>query len=152
MSDEGTEDITVDLSYFAGSPTIKVNGQDLEDYQGNGVMACRRYEENNGKGWPSKDLLRDRVKWAMWHVARRKRVICEEQISYHSCSKIVESQPATLELLPKIPWEATPVRVRVPVPAELLADHSSGSKRARAVCPSTVIHACVATNTSPAPG
>ena len=50
---------------FAGSPTIKVNGQDLEGYQGNGVMACRRYEENNGKGWPSQDLLRDRVKKAM---------------------------------------------------------------------------------------
>ena len=64
MSDEGTEDITVDLRYFAGSPTIKVNGQDLEDYQGNGVMACRRHEENNGKGWPSKDLVRDRVKRA----------------------------------------------------------------------------------------
>jgi hypothetical protein len=50
---------------FAGSPMIKINGQDLEDYQGSEVIACRRYEENNGKGWPSKDLLRDRVKKAM---------------------------------------------------------------------------------------
>ncbi|NBB89989.1 MAG: hypothetical protein GVY23_02150 [Spirochaetes bacterium] len=51
--------------HFAGSPTIKVNEQDLEGYQGNGVMACRRYEENNGKGWPSTDLLRERIKRAM---------------------------------------------------------------------------------------
>lgn len=50
---------------FAGSPTIRINGQDLEDYQGDGVMACRVYKENNGKGWPSKDLLRDRVKSSM---------------------------------------------------------------------------------------
>ncbi len=48
MSAEGTEEMTIELRYFAGSPTIKVNGQDLEDYQGNGVMACGRYEENNG--------------------------------------------------------------------------------------------------------
>ena len=50
---------------FAGSPTIRVNGQDLEGCQGDGVIACRVYKENNGKGWPSKDLLRDRVKSAM---------------------------------------------------------------------------------------
>ena len=37
---------------FAGSPTIKINGRDLEGYEGNAVMACRRYDENNGKGWP----------------------------------------------------------------------------------------------------
>ena len=40
---------------FAGSPTIK----------GNGVMACRVYKENNGKGWPSIALLRDKVKSAI---------------------------------------------------------------------------------------
>ncbi len=51
--------------HFAGSPTIRINGKDLEDYQGDGVMACRRYEENGGKGWPSKNLLRDRVKSAL---------------------------------------------------------------------------------------
>ena len=50
---------------FAGSPTVKVNGRDLEGYQGDGVIACRVYKENNGKGWPSKDLLRDQVKSAM---------------------------------------------------------------------------------------
>lgn len=47
--------------HFAGSPSIKVNGRDLEDYQGAGVMACRRYEENDGKGWPSKALLVKRL-------------------------------------------------------------------------------------------
>ncbi len=52
---------------FAGSPTIRVNGQDLEGYQGEGVIACRVYKENSAKGWPSKDLLRDRVKSAMQH-------------------------------------------------------------------------------------
>jgi len=50
---------------FAGSPTVKVNGHDLEDYQGNGVMACRVYKENDGKGWPSKTLLRERVRSAV---------------------------------------------------------------------------------------
>lgn len=51
--------------HFAGSPTIKVNGQDLEDYQGAGVMACRRYAENDGHGWPSKRLLRQRIESAL---------------------------------------------------------------------------------------
>ena len=50
---------------FAGSPSIKINGRDLEDYEGEGVIACRVYKENNGKGWPSKELLRDRLKRAM---------------------------------------------------------------------------------------
>tara|TARA_B100000614_G_scaffold215012_1_gene199132 strand:+ start:318 stop:638 length:321 start_codon:yes stop_codon:yes gene_type:complete len=49
---------------FAGSPTIWVNGRDLEDYRGDGVMACRVYKENNGKGWPSKRLLREKIKVA----------------------------------------------------------------------------------------
>jgi hypothetical protein len=42
---------------FAGSPTVKVNGRDLEGYEGQGVMACRVYQENEGKGWPSQTLL-----------------------------------------------------------------------------------------------
>lgn len=50
---------------FAGSPSIKINGRDLEDYEGDGVIACRVYKENNGKGWPSKELLRDRVTRAL---------------------------------------------------------------------------------------
>jgi glutaredoxin len=50
-----------DALHFAGSPTIKINGQDLEGYDGAGVMACRRYEENSGKGWPSKTLLAKRL-------------------------------------------------------------------------------------------
>lgn len=47
---------------FAGSPTIKVNGRDLEDYQGDGVIACRVYKENEGKGWPSKCLVRQGIR------------------------------------------------------------------------------------------
>ena len=47
--------------HFAGSPTIKVNGRDLEGYRGEGVMACRIYEENGGKGYPSKVLLRTQL-------------------------------------------------------------------------------------------
>jgi len=46
---------------FAGSPSIHVDGVDLEGYDGEGVMACRRYEENDGRGWPSLDLLRMRL-------------------------------------------------------------------------------------------
>ena len=51
--------------HFAGSPTIRINDRDLEDYEGDGVMACRRYQENDGKGWPSKELLPSRVKSAL---------------------------------------------------------------------------------------
>lgn len=42
---------------FAGSPTIRVNGHDLEGYAGPAVLACRRYGENGGRGWPSRELL-----------------------------------------------------------------------------------------------
>lgn len=47
------------LEGFAGSPTIWINGQDLEGYDGPSVMACRLYQENAGQGWPSLDLLRN---------------------------------------------------------------------------------------------
>jgi hypothetical protein len=50
-----------DYVHFAGSPTIKINDQDLEGYAGAGVMACRRYEENAGRGWPSRKLLTERL-------------------------------------------------------------------------------------------
>jgi hypothetical protein len=46
---------------FAGSPTIHVDGVDLEGYDGPGVMACRRYEENGGQGSPGPGLLRARL-------------------------------------------------------------------------------------------
>lgn len=49
---------------FAGSPTIRVNGRDIEDYQGDGAMACRVYKENDGRGWPGKSLLRGKIKTA----------------------------------------------------------------------------------------
>jgi hypothetical protein len=42
---------------FAGSPSIQVNGRDLEGYTGQGVMACRVYKENNNQGWPSLNLI-----------------------------------------------------------------------------------------------
>jgi hypothetical protein len=48
--------------HFAGSPTVKVNGRDLEGYEGKGVMACRVYQENGGKGWPSRALLERALK------------------------------------------------------------------------------------------
>ncbi len=38
---------------FAGSPTLRVDGRDLEGYDGPAVMACRRYQGNAGRGWPS---------------------------------------------------------------------------------------------------
>lgn len=44
--------------HFAGSPTVKVNGHDLEGYAGPGVLACRVYRENNGRGWPSRQQLK----------------------------------------------------------------------------------------------
>jgi hypothetical protein len=47
--------------HFAGSPTVKVNGVDLENYQGEGVMACRVYEDNDRKGWPSKSVIAERL-------------------------------------------------------------------------------------------
>lgn len=46
-----------DALHFAGSPTVKLNGIDLEGYDGPGVLACRVYRENGGRGWPSKALL-----------------------------------------------------------------------------------------------
>ena len=47
-----------DALRFAGSPTVKMNGRDLEDYDGPGVLACRLYGE---KSWPSRALLRLRL-------------------------------------------------------------------------------------------
>ncbi|MEX2501469.1 MAG: hypothetical protein WD336_03755 [Trueperaceae bacterium] len=46
---------------FAGSPTIRIDGVDLEGYDGPAVMACRRYQDNDGRGWPSAALLRERL-------------------------------------------------------------------------------------------
>lgn len=49
---------------FAGSPTLRINGRDLEDYDGPPRMACRRYLDNGGEGWPSDRLLRTRLREA----------------------------------------------------------------------------------------
>ena len=50
-----------DLSGFAGSPTLRVDGRDLEGYDGPALNACRRYEGNEGRGWPTAALLRERL-------------------------------------------------------------------------------------------
>lgn len=42
---------------FPGSPSVRVNGVDIEDYDGPGMLSCRVYAENGGKNWPSKDLM-----------------------------------------------------------------------------------------------
>lgn len=47
---------------FAGSPTIRIDGRDLEGYDGLPLLACRRYEENEGRGWPSRERLRTALK------------------------------------------------------------------------------------------
>lgn len=47
-----------ELHGFAGSPTIRVDGADLFGYSGPAVMACRRYEDADGRGWPSREALR----------------------------------------------------------------------------------------------
>ncbi len=53
-----------ELRGFAGSPTVRIDGRDLEGYDGPGRMACRRYQENEGRGWPSEELLRARLRAA----------------------------------------------------------------------------------------
>lgn len=50
-----------ELAGFAGSPTVRVDGVDLFGYEGPAVMACRRYEDNGGQGWPSLEALRTRL-------------------------------------------------------------------------------------------
>lgn len=42
---------------FGGSPTLRIEGRELEDYDGPPVMACRRYADNEGRGWPSRRTL-----------------------------------------------------------------------------------------------
>ncbi len=58
-----------ELDGFAGSPTIRVDGVDLFGYAGPMVMACRRYEDNDGQGWPSLEALRARLDTARERVA-----------------------------------------------------------------------------------
>lgn len=50
-----------ELPGFAGSPTVRVDGNDLEGYDGPALIACRRYEGNEGRGWPTAALLRERL-------------------------------------------------------------------------------------------
>lgn len=50
-----------ELVGFAGSPTVRIDGRDLEGYDGPALIACRRYPDNAGLGWPSGGVLRERL-------------------------------------------------------------------------------------------
>lgn len=54
------------LQGFAGSPTLRIDGHDLEGYDGPPVIACRRYEHNDGRGWPAQARLQEAL-----HTAQR---------------------------------------------------------------------------------
>ena len=58
-----------ELAGFAGSPTIRIDGIDLFGYGGPAVMACRRHEDDGGRGWPSLEALRARLTCALQAVA-----------------------------------------------------------------------------------
>lgn len=49
---------------FAGSPTVRINGRDLEGYDGPALRACRRYPHNGGRGWPDPTELRRAIEAA----------------------------------------------------------------------------------------
>ncbi len=57
-----------ELDGFAGSPTIPVDGVDLFGHVGPAVMACRRYEDNGGQGWPRAAAFRTRLDMARGDV------------------------------------------------------------------------------------
>ncbi len=64
---ESDEDVL--KSRFLGSPSVRVNGLDIEPSareRGNFSMCCRLYPEA-GKmvGWPSKDLIRHAIEEAL---------------------------------------------------------------------------------------
>ncbi len=56
-----------DKAGFAGSPTIRIDGRDLEGYHGPARMAGRRYLDNDGHGWPGQELLREKLRAAPLH-------------------------------------------------------------------------------------
>lgn len=56
---------------FAGSPTIRIEGADVEGYAGPPVLACRRYPGNAGRGWPDAQLLRQRLRAAARRAERQ---------------------------------------------------------------------------------
>lgn len=65
---EVTEDRLQSNRNFAGSPTILVNGQDVEPAQSTG-LACRIY--SNGTGCPSLEAVRRALERAMTEQAAR---------------------------------------------------------------------------------
>jgi hypothetical protein len=65
--------VQADALCFAGSPTVKVNGRDLEDYDGPGILGCRLYSES-GKGWPTRKLLKNRLLAALPSAAQQLKL------------------------------------------------------------------------------
>ncbi len=55
---------------FGGSPTLRIDGRDLDGYQGPPVQACRRYLDNEGRGWPDPRRLRRAIEAAAGDAAR----------------------------------------------------------------------------------
>ncbi len=54
-----------DNAGFAGSPTIRIEGRDLEGYHGPARMARRRYLDNDGHGWPGQEALQEKLRAAL---------------------------------------------------------------------------------------
>lgn len=52
------------LRGFGGSPTMRIDGRDLEGYEGLPLRACRRYVGNDGRGWPSQSQLQEALRRA----------------------------------------------------------------------------------------
>lgn len=50
------------LEGFGGSPTVRIDGRDLESYDGPPVLACRLYPCNQGRGWPSQEQLQEALR------------------------------------------------------------------------------------------
>lgn len=53
------------LQGFRGSPTVRIDGRDLEAYEGPPLLACRWYHTSNeGRGWPSQARLQEALRRA----------------------------------------------------------------------------------------
>lgn len=49
---------------FGGSPTLRIDGRDLEGYDGPPLEACRVYLSNGGQGWPDPERVKEAVRLA----------------------------------------------------------------------------------------
>jgi hypothetical protein len=52
------------LQGFGGSPTLRINSRDLDGYDGPPLRACRRYTNNEGRGWPNQTRLQEALRTA----------------------------------------------------------------------------------------